>query len=127
MSFIVTAVDSASPQNTISYDPELAFRDPVIPAGVPAVKYGQVPLQIQRAALLMIRDRTQDIGDIDIFESPFGKGTRINSESVEGYSYSMAGTPAVNGHAGGAWTTGNVEVDDILHQYAAPVMHVGLA
>lgn len=123
--FIATAVDTGA--GTISYDPELAFGSPAIPAGAPVVKYGQVPLQIQRAVLLMIRDRTQKIGDVDIFESPFGKGTRLNSESVEGYSYSMAGMPAINGHAGGAWTSGNVEVDDILHQYAAPVMHIGLA
>ncbi|HUT78625.1 MAG TPA: hypothetical protein VM285_13105, partial [Polyangia bacterium] len=97
MTFIVTAVDTTGPFHTISYDPDLAFNCPEIPAGAPVVKYGQVPLQIQRAVLLMIRDRTQKVGDIDIFESPFGKGTRLQSESVEGYSYSMAAMPAVNG------------------------------
>lgn len=97
-----------------------------IPAsGVPAVRYGRVPDLIQRAMLLMIRDRVQCIGDIDTAESPFGIGTRLNSESVEGYSYSLGAMPAQNGHAGGSWTTGNVEVDDILQQFCTPSMYIG--
>jgi len=97
------------------------------PSGSPAVRYGRVPDLIQRACLLMVRDRWQKIGDIDTAQSPFGIGTRLNSESVEGYSYGMSPMPATNGHAGGSWTTGNVEVDDILQQFSTPAMYIGLA
>lgn len=98
-----------------------------VPAGAPVVRYGRVPALIQRACLLMIRDRLQRVGDVDTAESPFGIGTRLNSESVEGYSYGMSPLPAINGYAGGSWTTGNTEVDDILQQYSTPSMYVGLA
>jgi hypothetical protein len=96
-------------------------------AGSKVVKYGRVPDLIQRATLLMIRDRVTKIGEIDTFEDPFGKGTRLNSESVEGYSYSMTSAPAQHGHGGGAWSTGNVEVDDILTQFSTPSMYIGNA
>lgn len=95
------------------------------PAGVSVSRYGRVPDMIQRACLLMIRDRAQKIGDIDTAESPFGIGTRLNSESVEGYSYSMGALPAIHGFGGGALTTGNVEVDDLLFQFSTPAMYVG--
>lgn len=98
-----------------------------VPAGTPVVRYGRVPDAIQRAALLMIRDHLQKVGDIDTAESPGGIGTRLNSESVEGYSYSMSPLKAINGPGGGSWTTGNAEVDDILQQYSTPAMYVGLA
>jgi hypothetical protein len=123
---IVEAVDPGT--GIVTYDPLLTFRDPEVKAGAKVVNYGRVPDLIKRATFLMIRDRIPyKIGEIDTFEDPFGKGTRLNSESVEGYSYSMGGTPAQNGHAGGSWTTGNVEVDDILQQYAAPNMFLGMA
>jgi hypothetical protein len=95
------------------------------PAGVSVSRYGRVPDMIQRACLLMIRDRVQKVGDIDTAESPFGIGTRLNSESVEGYSYSLGALPAINGFGGGANTTGNVEVDDILSQFTTPAMYIG--
>lgn len=123
---IVEAVDVGS--GVVTYDPELTFRDPEVKAGAKVVRYGQVPSLIQRATLLMIRDRIPyKIGEIDTYKDPFGKGTRLNSESVEGYSYSLGATPAQHGHAGGSWTTGNVEVDDILQQYSRPGLYIGLA
>lgn len=111
--------------------PKLTF-EPVVPfslaSGVEVVKYGRIPDMIQRAALLMIRDRVQKIGDIDTAESPFGIGTRLNSESVEGYSYSLGAMPAQNGFGGGGdWTTGNVEVDSILQMFTTPSMFLGMA
>lgn len=123
---IVEAVDTGS--GVITYDPELTFRDPEIKAGAKVVRYGQVPSLIKRATLLMLRDRIPyKIGEIDTFMDPFGKSTRLNSESVEGYSYSMTPAPAQNGHAGGSWTTGNVEVDDILQQFSRPTLYIGMA
>lgn len=124
---VVEAVDTAGAPHTITYDPLLTFRDPEVAAGAKVVRYGQVPDLIKRACLVMIRDRVVPIGGIDTAEDPFGIGTRLNSESVEGYSYSLGGTPAQHGHAGGSWTTGNVEVDDILQQYSAPNLYIGLA
>jgi hypothetical protein len=115
-------VDGVPTATTIPVEP-VEFDIPEV--GVPIVRYGRVPDMIQRAALLMIRDRVQKIGDIDTAESPFGIGTRLNSESVEGYSYSLGALPAMNGHAGGSWTTGNVEVDDILQQFCTPAMYIG--
>lgn len=121
---IVTAV-TAIPTPTITFEPVIPFS---LSSGVDVVKYGRIPDMIQRACLLMIRDRVQKIGDIDTAESPFGIGTRLNSESVEGYSYSMDGMPAKNGFGGGGdWTTGNVEVDSILQLFTTPSMFVGLA
>ncbi len=123
---VVEAVDVGT--GVITYDPLLTFRDPEIKAGAKVVRHGQVPDLIKRATILMIRDRIPfKIGEIDTFEDPFGKGTRLNSESVEGYSYSLGPTPAQHGHGGGTWTSGNVEVDDILQQYAAPNLFLGMA
>jgi hypothetical protein len=110
--------------NTLYCDP-VEFGIPV--AGVPVVRYGRVPSLIQRACLLLIRDHVQKVGDIDTAESPGGIGTRLNSESVEGYSYSMSPLKAINGPGGGSWTTGNAEVDDILQQYSAPNLFFGMA
>lgn len=125
--FVVESVDTSGAPHKVFYDPELTFRDPEVPAGGRVARYGQVPDLIQRACLLMIRDRTKKVGAIDTAEDPFGIGTRLNSESVEGYSYSLGATPAQHGHAGGSWTTGNVEVDDYLIQYSMPNMYIGLA
>lgn len=111
--------------------PQLVF-EPWVPfeiiSGASAVRYGRIPDMIKRACLLMVRDRIQKIGDIDTAESPFGIGTRLNSESVEGYSYSLGALPAQNGFGGGGdWTTGNVEVDSILQMFTTPQMHLGYA
>lgn len=123
---IVQAVDTGT--GIITYDPELTFRDPEVKAGAKVKRYGQVPSLIQRATMLMIRDHIPaKIGEIDTFMDPFGKSTRLNSESVEGYSYSMSPAPAQNGHAGGGYTTGNVEVDDILQTYSRPALYIGMA
>lgn len=121
--FIVTGVATGPPHKILCEPTEFAIPS----SGVPVVRYGRVPDDIQRAALLLIRDRVQKIGDIDTAESPGGIGTRLNSESVEGYSYSLSPLKAINGPGGGAWTTGNAEVDDILHQYATPAMYIGTA
>lgn len=125
--FIVEEVDTSGSPHVLRYDPELTFRDPEVPAGTRVARYGQVPDLIQRACLLMIRDRIVRVGELDTAEDPFGIGTRLNSESVEGYSYSLGATPAQHGHAGGSWTTGNVEVDDYLQEYSMPNMYIGLA
>jgi hypothetical protein len=124
---IVEAVSAPSGPGTITFDP-LLTADFTATSGSKVVKYGRVPDLIQRACLLMIRDRIPyKIGELDTFVDQFGKGTRLNSESVEGYSYSMTSAPAQNGFGGGAWTTGNVEVDDILTQFSTPSMYIGNA
>lgn len=124
---IVEAVDISGSPHTLTFDPALVPPDADVPAGAPVVKYGRVIDDIQRACLLMVRDRVQKIGDIDTAESPFGIGTRLNSESVEGYSYSLTPMKAIHSHAGGSWTSGNAEVDDILQAYSTPSMYVGYA
>lgn len=96
-----------------------------LPVGTPVTRYGRVPDLIQRAVFLLVRDYIQRVGDIDTAESPFGIGTRLNNESVEGYSYGMSPMKAINGFGGGAWTTGNTQVDDILQQFSTPAIYVG--
>jgi hypothetical protein len=123
---IVEAVSAATGPGTITFDPLLTAPF-AASAGAKVTKYGRVPDMIKRACLLMIRDRVTPIGELDTFADQFGKGTRLNSESVEGYSYSMTSAPAQNGFGGGAWTTGNVEVDDILTQFSTPSMYIGNA
>jgi hypothetical protein len=88
-----------------------------LPSGVLVSRYGRVPDRIQRACLLLVRDKIQKVGDIDTSDSPGGIGTRLNSESVEGYSYSLSPLKAINSPGGGAMTTGNAEVDDILTEF----------
>lgn len=98
------------------------------PTGVPVVRYGIVPRLIQWATVLIVRDKITPIGaegDCTDNEGPKWWWNRLQSENVEGYSYSMASLPAAYGHAGGGWTTGNPEVDDILQQFAKPTMYIG--
>lgn len=99
-------------------------------AGAPAVKYGRIPRLIQWATLLLIKDKMVPLGirgtDEDE-EGPRWWADRLQSESVEGYSYSLAAIPVPYGHGGGAYTTGNPEVDDILQQFCsgAQMLYVG--
>ena len=98
------------------------------PAGVAVVKYGRVPRLIQWAVKLMVKDKITPVGmrgkDGDP-DCPPWFCRRVTNESVEGYSYGLAQLPAQYGFGGGTWTTGNPEVDDILQQYAQPVVYVG--
>jgi hypothetical protein len=97
-------------------------------AGAPAVRYGVVPRLIQWATILLVKDKRVPIGirgTEDDEDSPRWFAERLQSESVEGYSYSLAALPVAYGFGGGAWTTGNPEVDDILTQYCNPMLYVG--
>ena len=114
---IVTGVIDTPPLKII-FEPNVPFS---LPSGVAVSRYGRVPDLIQHAAMLLIRDKIMggwgNIGNYDTSESPGGIGTRLNSESVEGYSYSLSPLKAINGPGGGERTTGNAEVDDILSQF----------
>lgn len=105
--------------------------DPVkfsCPVGSPAVRYGRVPRGIQWATMLLVKDKRTPLGcrgTEDDPDLPRWFYDRLQSESVEGYSYSLANIPAMFGHAGGSWTTGNPEADDLLQQYANPMLYVG--
>lgn len=92
------------------------------------VRYGRVPLMIQRAAMLIVKDRMTPIGEegnCNDTNSPMWYLRRLQSESVEGYSYSLMQLPAPYGFGGGAWTSGNPEVDDICQMYCCPCLYVG--
>jgi hypothetical protein len=97
-------------------------------AGEPAVRYGRVPRLIQYATILLVKDKRVPIGvrgtDMDP-DNPRWFAERLQSESVEGYSYSLAQLPTMYGAAGGSWTTGNPEADDCLQQYACPNLYIG--
>jgi hypothetical protein len=98
------------------------------PAGAPAVRYGVVPRPIQWATILLVKDKRTPIGlrgTEDDDDTPRWFAERLQSESVEGYSYSLAQLPTMYGYGGGGWTTGNPEADDILQQYANPMLYVG--
>jgi len=126
---IVTGVIDTPPLKVV-FEPIVPFS---LPAGVAVSRYGRVPDLIQYAAMLLIRDKIQggwgNVGSYDTSESPGGIGTRLNSESVEGYSYSLSPLKAINGPGGGAMTTGNAEVDDILYQFTSSSggLYVGYA
>jgi hypothetical protein len=97
-------------------------------ANSPAVRYGRVPWAIQWATILLVRDKRMSIGlrgTEDDEDSPRWFAERLQSESVEGYSYSLAALPTAYGYAGGGWTTGNPEADDYLQQYACPNLYIG--
>ena len=97
-------------------------------AGDPAVKYGVVPRMIQWATILLVKDKRTPLGlrgTEDDEDSPRWFADRLQSESVEGYSYSLAALPVAYGFGGGAWTTGNPEVDDILCSYCNPMLYIG--
>jgi hypothetical protein len=97
-------------------------------AGEPVVRYGRVPRAIQWATMLLVKDKKTPIGvrgTEDDADSPRWFADRLQSESVEGYSYSLSQLPSMYGHAGGGWTTGNPEADDLLQQYACPYLYIG--
>jgi len=97
-------------------------------AGSPVVRYGRVPAPIQMATILLVRDKRMPIGRRgreDDEDSPRWFADRLQSESVEGYSYSLAALPVAYGPGGGAFTTGNPEVDDILTMFGCPMLYVG--
>jgi len=97
-------------------------------SGDPAVRYGVVPRLIQWATILLVKDKRTPIGvrgTEDDEDSPRWFAERLQSESVEGYSYSLSALPVAYGFGGGAWTTGNPEVDDCLCQYCNPMLYVG--
>jgi hypothetical protein len=97
-------------------------------AGDTVTRYGYVPRPIQWATMLLVRDKVTQIGlrgTEDDRDSPRWFADRLQSESVEGYSYSLAGLPVAYGPGGGAWTTGNPEADDLLTQYSCPMLYVG--
>lgn len=97
-------------------------------AGAPAVRYGKVPALLQWATILLVRDKRMPIGfrgGEDDEDAPRWFAERLQSESVEGYSYSLAALPVAYGPGGGGWTTGNPEADDILDQYACPNLYIG--
>ena len=112
----VVSVDHGS--NTITTD-AIAVN---LPAGSPIVRYGRVPSLIKWATMLLVKDKMVPMGIRGTDEDPEGPrwwADRLNSESVEGYSYSLAAIPKAYGHGGGEWTTGNPEVDDILAQFSS--------
>lgn len=97
-------------------------------AGSPAVRYGRVPRMIEYATMLLVRDRAMKLGlrgTEDDSDSPRWFAERLQSESVEGYSYNLSALPTSYGFAGGGYTTGNPEVDDILQQYSCPLLYLG--
>jgi hypothetical protein len=96
--------------------------------GDPVVRYGRIPRLIQYATMLLVKDKRVPIGvrgTEDDPDSPRWFADRLQSESVEGYSYSLAQLPAMYGHAGGGWTTGNPECDDLLQQFSCPNLYIG--
>jgi hypothetical protein len=105
--------------------------DPVFfscPVGDPAVQYGNVPSLIQRAVMLLVRDKITPVGLIGTSQdkdNPPYFSNRLNSESTEGYSYSLAQLPVAYGPGGGAFTTGNPEADDCCAAFCMPTMYVG--
>lgn len=97
-------------------------------AGSRVVRYGRVPRLIQWATMLLVKDKATPIGvrgTEDDEDSPRWFADRLTNESVEGYSYGLEGLPVKYGFGGGARTTGNPEVDDIIHQYSCPYIYVG--
>ncbi len=126
---IVKGVISTPPLKIV-FEPIVPFS---LPTGTRVTRYGRVPDRIQLAMMMLIRDQIQagygSIGTYDTSESPGGIGTRLNSESVEGYSYSLSPLKAINGPGGGAITTGNAAVDDILTEFTpdAGGMFIGYA
>ena len=88
----------------------------------PVVRYGRVPRMIQWATMLLVKDKMLQIGQrggqFDTSGPPFFE-RRLNSENIEGYSYNLTPFPVAYGPGGGAFTTGNPEVDDILKQFAS--------
>ena len=91
-------------------------------------RYGRVPSLIRWATILLIKDKKTPIGlqgTEDDENSPRWFAERLQNESVEGYSYGLAGLPRAYGPGGGAWTTGNPEVDDILSQFVCTELYVG--
>lgn len=112
--------------------PKLRFEaiDFAVPAGTKIENFGRVPLEIQRATILIINRTLRAIGSGSASDADLE--SRITSESVEGYSYSASapgasGATRSGGPGAGENTSGDPEADDILSQFVAPDLYLGAA
>lgn len=119
----VAMVSEIPDGTTLKFDP----LDFALSAGAEARTLGRTPMEIQRACLLMVADRRLTVTD----EEEADIESRIQSESVEGYSYSLAAPKSDEKRGleagGGAPTTGNSEADDLLSGYVFNGMYLGYA
>lgn len=98
-----------------------------IATGATARTLGRTPMEIQRACTLLVADRRLSIPD----EEEADIASRIQSESTEGYSYSLAPLSSEDKQGleggGGQPTSGNAAVDDILQRYTYDGLYLGYA
>jgi|GEM_PF-4186765 len=87
-------------------------------------RFGVIPLLIKRAVMILIMEKGEKLAWQDL-DCPPWFTKRLTSENVEGYSYNLKPLATDYGYGGGAWTTGNPEVDDILAQYSSRRFYVG--
>jgi len=90
---------------------------------------GRTPLEIRRACILLVNDMMETISAEEDSAHEEEIESRIVSESVEGYSYSLAAPTSEHkkGSEGGGGnpTSGNSIVDDILQGFVTPVLYMG--
>jgi hypothetical protein len=109
----------------LKFDP-LEF---AIASGATARTLGRTPLEIRRACILIVNDRLAKISEDDAAIIEQDIQSRIVSESIEGYSYSLAAPSdekkAGTESGGGQNTSGNAAADDLLSGFVTPVLYLG--
>ena len=87
--------------------------------------YGRVPLDIQRAALILAIFMRHPVGSDE--EQQEEEALRLTSEKTDNYSYNLSspGGGGGGGGGGGATTTGNRRVDQIIQRFVPP-QYIGL-
>lgn len=121
----VAMVSEIPSPTELKFDPlEFAFA-----SGGEIQNCGRTPLEIRRACIMLVHDRMVLISEESAAAVEADIESRIVSESVEGYSYSLAApsgeqTRGVEG-GGGMPTSGNKQVDDILQGFVCPVLYMG--
>lgn len=123
--FDVAMVSEIPDATTLKFD-ALEF---AVANGAEVRTCGRTPLEIRRACILLVNDKLSLVSEEaeDAMEEEIE--SRIVSESVEGYSYSLAppSDEQKKGSEGGGGlpTSGNKQVDDILQGFVCPMLYMG--
>jgi len=85
--------------------------------------YGRVPLDIQRATLILAIFMRHPVGSEE--EQQEEEALRLTSEKTDNYSYGLSSPGGGSSSSSGSTTTGNRRVDQIIQRFVPP-LYIGL-
>jgi hypothetical protein len=108
-------VDTQESPASLIVDPLEIVRGASLPAGSNVVSYGQVPEDVELAAVILVNRMRYGLGS-SAFQGEQSRG-RIRSEMTDSYQYVLEGRGSTTSTA---TTTGDPEADRLLSQFTAP-------